>query len=346
VDTRDCCVLDLEIGRRVMRHRLLPFAVLCLVSLWRLGESESAASGWPSAVEEITYASSADGSTQRAMFYAPSTPGPKPLLVALHTWGGDYAQVTHAPFATLCIEYGWVLIHPDCRGPHDRPESTGSELVIGDILSAVEYATRHAPVDADRIYLVGASGGGYTSLLAAGRAPDIWAGVSSWVPITDLKAWYLECRDKAGMGQYASDIVASCGGAPVANSAAERECRKRSPLTHLRRAARVPIDINAGIHDGHDGPVSVSHSLLAFNELAARRDRITKRDIAYIVAERKIPAHLRSGGVHPAYGTKRILFRRTSNRARITIFDGGHEIDFEAALSWLSSQRKAPAASN
>jgi len=36
-----------------------------------------------------------------------------------------------------------------------------------------------------------------------------------------------------------------------------------------------------------------------------------------------------------AYGKKQPLFRRSNDRVRITIFDGGHEILTEAALEWI-----------
>ena len=44
------------------------------------------------AVKEITYPCKFDGSQQPAMFYQAKGPGPRPLLVALHTWSGDHTQ--------------------------------------------------------------------------------------------------------------------------------------------------------------------------------------------------------------------------------------------------------------
>jgi dipeptidyl aminopeptidase/acylaminoacyl peptidase len=61
-------------------------------------------------------------------------------------------------------------------------------LVIGDVLSAVDCAKGHARVDDSRMYAVGWAGGGYLGLLLAGRVPEMWAGVSAWVPISDLNA--------------------------------------------------------------------------------------------------------------------------------------------------------------
>jgi len=297
------------------------------------------ASAWPAEVNEIKYISSADSSLQPALFYAPKTKQEAvPLLVALHTWSGDYKQSTSVPYAKWCIEKGWVFIHPNFRGPNKNKEATGSEPVVADIVSAVDYAKAHAKVDSSRIYLVGASGGGYTSLLMAGRAPHIWAAVSAWVPIVDLNAWYYECR-QAGR-RYAGDIVKSCGGAPGTSGAVDLEYAKRSPITYLEKAKGLPLDINAGIKDGHTGSVPVSHSFTAFNLVALEKDRICEEDIKYFVEKAEVPPNLKQDVTDPAYGQKLPLFRRCSGRARLTIFDGGHEIIHTAALDWLSKQKK------
>ena len=64
-------------------------------------------------MDEILYRSSADGTEQPAIFYAPPCEGPVPLLVALHTWAGNYRQEYHTECAEACIEKGWAYIHPD-----------------------------------------------------------------------------------------------------------------------------------------------------------------------------------------------------------------------------------------
>jgi len=293
---------------------------------------------WPAQVKQIEYISSADSTLQPALFYKPQTEKKVPLLVALHTWSGDYTQKMSVPYAEWCIENKWVFIHPDFRGPNKRPEATGSDKTVKDILSAVDYAVAKANVDSQRIYLVGCSGGGYSSLLMAGRATDIWAGVSAWVPISDLKAWYFECK-KAGRG-YADDIFKSCGGAPGVSFAVDFEYKSRSPITYLSGNLNLPLDINTGIRDGHSGSVAVSHSLRAFNLVASKSDRINEKDIKYFVEKAKVPPHLKKQVTDPAYGDKRVLFRKSSRNARVTIFDGGHEIIYEAALNWLSKQKK------
>jgi poly(3-hydroxybutyrate) depolymerase len=266
------------------------------------------------------------------------------LLVGLHTWSGDYRQTMSIPYAEWCIEKGWVFVHPDFRGPNRRPEATGSEAAVQDIVDAVDYAKSRAAVDTSRIYLVGVSGGAYSSLLLAGRHPEIWAGVSAWVPLTDLKEWYVDCTQSGE--RYGAEILASVGGDPTSDPQAAEECRRRSPLTYLAQAAGVPIDLNAGIHDGHTGSIPIDHSLRAYNLLAKPEDRIAEEAVAHLVKEATVPESMKERTpADPLYGEKKVLLRRQSNNIRLTLFEGGHEIIPNAALEWLSRQSKPSRAS-
>ncbi len=283
---------------------------------------------------DVQYVSSADRSKQHATFYAPDTAAAVPLVVALHTWSGNYRQRYHSAIEQWCVTKGWAYIHPDFRGPNVRPEATGSELVVGDIASAVEYARKNARIDGSAVYLVGTSGGGYTALLMAGRRPKLWAGVSAWVPISDLRAWYAECK-RAGRG-YSKHIADSCGGPPDAGREVDDEYAMRSPLTHLKNAEGLHLHINAGINDGHgQGSVPISHSLLAFNEVAAPQDRFSAADISYFVEKAAVPPALKADISDASFGSKLPLFRRSSGKATVTIFQGGHELVASAAIAWI-----------
>jgi hypothetical protein len=160
--------------------------------------------------------------------------------------------------------------------------------------------------------------------------------VSAWVPISDLAAWHAESKSRKN--NYAKMLEQSCGGAP--GPATEAEYRHRSPLFHLTAAKGVPLDINTGIHDGHTGSVPVSHSLRAFNVLAAPDKQVSAEDIAFMAGERKIPAALATETQVDPEREKTTLFRRSSGNARVTVFEGGHESESGAAVLWLSRQRK------
>ncbi len=272
---------------------------------------------------------------QPAMFYHPGGEVEVPMVVALHSWSSDYKQTLHSDIEAWCVENGWAYLHPDFRGRNLRPEATGSELVVQDILSSVEYAKSAGYIDSSSIYLVGTSGGGYACLLMVGRHPNLWAGVSAWVPIFDLKAWYFETKERKL--RYTDEIVASCGGAPGDSPEVDTEYWKRSPIAYLENAKGANLHINTGIRDGHDGSVPVSHSLLAFNAIADRKDRLSKRQIRHFVRKTDVPKSLRSEISDPGYGDKQPLFRRTSGSVTVTVFDGAHELISGAAIAQIEN---------
>ena len=299
-----------------------------------------AESQYPESVVSVQIKSTADGAIQNALFYDPKVNHPAPLLVALHTWSSDWKNTHNVPLAKGCIERGWAFIHPDFRGPNKSPEACGSDLAVSDVIDAVNWVKENIKVDPKRIYLAGVSGGGHMALQMAGRAPQIWAGVSSWVPITDCAAWHRECV-KSGR-RYFKDLEKSCGGKPGDNSTVDEQYIKRSPLTWLANASEVPLDINAGITDGHTGSVPISHSLKAFNLLAQPQDRIKEKEIDYFTEKSKVPESLLSANPDPSYGEmNQPLWRAKSNLIRITIFNGGHQMIPSAIFHWLSMQKKS-----
>ena len=290
--------------------------------------------------EVVEIPSSADGSAQRALFYDPGRRERRPLLVVLHSWSEGYLQNLGIPYAVFAERNGWVLIHPDHRGPYRRPEATASELAQQDVLDAVDYATRRARVDPERIYLVGYSGSAMTSLVLASKHPDRFAAVVAWVPIYDLVAWYAELQRSAPNRHYARDVAASCGGAPLPGTGAAEECRRRSPRAWLAGArGRVHVFLGAGIWDQLVPP---DHALRAFNDLASPSDRIAEGDLARIAHKRSVPPQLAGAEASTAFaeaGAKALL-SRTSERATVVVFQGGHDLIYNAGLEWLAGKRR------
>ena len=301
--------------------------------------------GWPQGVEAIKYAASVDQTQQPAMTYSAKATTKRPLLVGLHPWSGAYDSATDdAAYAAWCIENDWHFIHPHFRGPNWTPDACGSEKMVQDILDAVDHMKKKHDVDPDRVYLVGVSGGGHAALLMAGRAPEVWAGVSAWVPISDIRAWWEE-KSRGKKSKYAGHIEKAVGGQPDKNAEAAEECRKRSPVTYLARASGVNLDINAGVTDGRSGSVPFTHSLNAFNAVVAEPERLSPGFIRDFYAQQKVPAGTPEAKHDSLYGKKPVIFRKVSVNARVTIFRGGHEIIQHAALTWLAAQRKGtPAA--
>lgn len=302
---------------------------------WRGVEAEE---GWPADVTEVTIPGGLGEEAQPAMFWRAPGKEKAPLLVGLHTWSSDYRQTgSSLPYQQWCRQEGWHFIHPNFGGANRTPKGMGSESAVADVVRAVAWAKEHAAVDGDRVYLVGVSGGGHMALLMAGRHPEIWAGVSAWCGISDIARWHAECRAEERFGKYAGNIEGALRGAPDTEER-RREAARRSPVTWLGNAAGVALDIQAGVDDGRSGSVPFAHSLRAFNAVAPEEARLSEAEVERFYSTREGP-----GGApvtEGVYGKRKVVFRREGAQARVTIFEGGHEILHRVALNWLAQQRK------
>ena len=186
-----------------MIHKSSLIKLLILIPMWIVSISAEDSSlapapqEWPTEVKELMYTSSIDKTQQPTLIYTTKKSGKRPLLVGLHTWSSTYKSGGgDLVYAKWCIANDWHFVHPHFRGPNWSSKAMGSEYVVADIVSIVEYMKKTYDVDESRIYLIGCSGGGYASLLLAGQKPELWAGVSAWVPISDIGAWWQQ-NDKA-----------------------------------------------------------------------------------------------------------------------------------------------------
>ncbi len=323
----------------------LTFVVFILASSAAILNVHGEVKGYPPGVEEISFVSSGDQTSQPALFWKPekSKSGKVPLLVGLHTWSGDYTQAGgEAVYARWCQQLGWAFIHPNFRGRNRSPESMGSDLGVADIASCVEWAKENAEIDETRIYAIGVSGGGHASMLVAAKLPEIWAGVSAWCGISDIAAWHRETSE-AGRANYAKDIESALGGKPGDSEKIDKSAWNRSPLSALANAKGVALDINHGVNDGREGSVPFTHSLHAWNAVVEKSERMKGGPIDAFYGTQRVPAELSAFEVEdpvPLFGEKQPLFRKTSGNTRVTIFNGGHEIVHIAALNWLAAQKK------
>jgi dienelactone hydrolase len=289
-------------------------------------------------VKSIEMESSRDDTRQKALFFDSGSKRPKPLLIVLHSWSEDYRQSFGIPYGLWAVSNDWVFIQPDYRGAFDNPSATLSEAAISDILDSLEYAKSIANVDEKRVYLAGFSGGGMAALAMAGKYPDKWAGVVSWGAVYDLVDWY--GHTKGASHHYSKDITASCGGPPEPGTREEKECRKRSPSEYLRSAAgSVPVYIAVGLQDSFVPP---GHSLRAFNDLASSMGRLSEEEIETISREHRLPPELRCGcddSFFEEAGVE-LLHERESLKAVLKIYDGKHDVVYNAGLSWLAAQKR------
>ena len=329
-----------------MKKVLVLFIFALILSVYsapakKAAKAKASRPSYPPQAKVMDYPCTIDNSKQKAIVYLAKGKSPRPLLVALHTWGGTYQQSCWN-YAQYCVKNNWNFIFPHFRGQNWNPDGCGSDKAVQDIVDAVAYMKKAGKVDEKRVYLIGGSGGGHATLLLAGRHPELWTAVSAWCPISDIAAWHNESTtvNPRYKNSYAKHIERACGGNPQKDPKAKAQAAKRSPLTYLARAAKLKVDINAGIHDGYKGSVLTSHSLNAFNVLADKKDQLSKEEINSIVRDRKVPAKFGKPETDPVFGRASVLFRRQSNLVRVTIFNGGHTILAAAGLDWLARQSR------
>jgi dipeptidyl aminopeptidase/acylaminoacyl peptidase len=200
-----------------------------------------------SGMEELLVVSTLDGETEKSLYYHPGRNGKVPLVVGLHTWSHDrFNQVEN--MLPLCCERGWALLLPEFRGPNlsTNPrarQACASQYAWQDIIDALDMVVNERSIDAERIFLLGGSGGGHMALLIAGIAPLRWKGVSAWVPITNLATWHGE------NSVYAPHVAACVGGVPGTGAGVDREYRERSPLSFAKELSVATLYLHHGRHD-------------------------------------------------------------------------------------------------
>lgn len=291
---------------------------------------------------EAQIPSSLDKELQPVLYWAPekARTEPTPLFVFLHSWSGDYRQ-NNAKWQTQAVKRGWIYLHPNFRGVNQTPKACGSKWARRDILDAIDFAVAKFNVDPQRIYLAGTSGGGHMAMLMAGHHPDRFSAVSAWVGISDLAAWY-HFHVKDGKPQrYAQMILSSLGGAPGSSREIDADFKDRSPIHHLHRTGDLPLQICAGINDGHTGSVPVTHSLNAFNKVARSRG---VEPVSEAIISRLVDRTYKPGSASAKKGDSRfgrdIVFQKSAGPTSVIIFDGGHEGLPKPACDWLDTQRR------
>lgn len=317
-------------------------ALAVLFSIFTISQCAAQSLEIPS-LTEVHIESTIDQTPQPSLYWAPERARTEstPLLVFLHSWSGDYTQ-DRSPWLQEGVDREWLFIQPNFRGRNDHPEACGSDLARQDILDAVDWMSAQFLVDASRIYLAGASGGGHMSLLMAGRHPERFSAVSAWVGITDLADWY-RFHTKDGEPQnYARMIAACCGGAPGDSEEVDREYRERSPIHWLENVGDLRLDINAGVTDGKTGSVPIHHSLRAFNVIAEAGGHpvIGEAEMEELWRDERLASPRESDVAEDLTYGREIRLRRSAGATRVTLFDGGHEGLPRAACAWLAAQSR------
>lgn len=267
---------------------------------------------------EIKVAAAGAATKQRARFFRSSSAAP--LIVDLHYWSMDQRGHSGDDVALdkLAKARGWNYIRPALAGHNNHPGACCSQGVIDGVNSAIAYAKAHGEVS--EVYVVGGSGGGYTTLCAAMSTQVKARAFYAWSSITDLEAWHAE---HAG-DNYGKDVrqcTASKGKALDVAAA-----RRRSPMYMPLPASTAPIYLYAGINDGSGvkGSVVPAHSVRFYNRFAVAHgdEPVSDATMLSMIVDRGGP----QTAAGQLVGDRAVHMHRTTGNVSITVFEGGHEI--------------------
>jgi len=143
----------------------------------------------------------ADGRTpMHALMYRPADfDSTKRYPVIVSVYGGPHTkavrdQYASADYSAAIAQLGFLVLEIDGRGTLDREKSfqTGNYLRLGQVdvddqAAAVRQLAARRYLDARRVGITGISHGGYLTLMALLRHPDVFQVGVSGAPITDLR---------------------------------------------------------------------------------------------------------------------------------------------------------------
>jgi pimeloyl-ACP methyl ester carboxylesterase len=287
---------------------------------------------WGKEFELVKIKSELDRQEQKAYFFKTKSTKKRPLVVSLHTWGGSYSQ--HDEFAQLCVKHDLNYIHPDFRGPNNSTWACCSNFALNDIDESIKYALSNSNVDTSRIFVVGASGGGYAAICTFMKSRYKINCISAWASITDLISFYEHCLITDS--SIVEDILLcteSKNGVLNLDSA-----KSRSPMywpSPIWKTSNSKLFLYAGINDGIVGTVPFIHSVNFYNKLLS--DLAVSDSSRYVTDKEKLEL-LEFRKPLKDYGkisNRNICLLKEYMGVKLVIFDGGHEILAEFALNEL-----------
>lgn len=194
----------------------------------------------------VTFTSS-DGQAIQGWLGLPEGTGPFPTI--LHTHGGPetFTTDTYMPISQSWLDHGYAFLAINYRGSTGFGKEFREKIwgnlghwEIEDMVAARSWLVKEGISNPEQIFLTGWSYGGYLTLLALGKRPDLWAGGMAGIATTDWAEEY----------DYLSDAlkgysVAIFGGTPQEKP---EEYARSSPITYADNV-RAPILIIQGRND-------------------------------------------------------------------------------------------------
>ena len=187
--------------------------------------------------------------TISAFLYVPfnmARNGQNAAIVYIH--GGPTSQTVNSfnRFIQFAANQGYMVLAPNYRGStgYGKEFQQANLFDMGggdlqDVLAGVDWIKQTGHLDPKKIAVMGGSYGGYLTMMAVTKAPEIWA---AGVPIVPFVNWFTEIENEDPVLQQ-SDLATM--GDPAKNKALYED---RSPINFIDRI-KAPLLLLAGGHD-------------------------------------------------------------------------------------------------
>ncbi len=187
--------------------------------------------------------------TISALLYVPRNMqrnGQNAAIVYIH--GGPAAQSVNSfnRFIQHIVNQGYMVIAPNYRGStgYGKDFQNANLFDMGggdlqDVLAATDFLMQTSYPDKKKLIVAGGSYGGYLTMMAVTKAPELWA---AGVPIVPFVNWFTEIKNEDPILQQSDRATM---GDPEKNPDFFRE---RSPFFFVDRI-KAPLLLLAGAHD-------------------------------------------------------------------------------------------------
>jgi dipeptidyl aminopeptidase/acylaminoacyl peptidase len=173
---------------------------------------------------------------------------PPPAVVFVHGGPDSQKALGFDPFIQLLAEQGIAVIAPNYRGStgygkkfEDLNNKDWGGGDLKDLVAAVRHFGAQGVIDPKRVGITGGSYGGYMTLMALSRTPEVWAAGVERYGMPDLVMDFMLTR-KGMRDWYETEM-----GNPKTDGALFRE---RSPLAYLGDI-KAPLLIFQGANDAN-----------------------------------------------------------------------------------------------
>jgi len=172
--------------------------------------------------------------------------GQNAAIVYIHGGPASQSMNSFNRFVQYAANQGYMVLAPNYRGStgYGKEFQHANLFDMGggdleDVLAGVDWIKQTGHLDPKKIAVMGGSYGGYLSMMAVTKAPEVWA---AGVPIVPFVNWFTEIENEDPVLQQA-DLATM--GDPAKNKALYEE---RSPINFIDQV-KTPLLLLAGGHD-------------------------------------------------------------------------------------------------